>query len=120
VLIGKDNFKAGMSTNILSIPFRRTKPVPFDDKLNEFISSTLDQHPEQFRDDLAALNKLRADIITLDVHPSSLERLVRYHAQLLALSTKLPIDVQLRPRKLTADRYRVYLVSESFCGRAYS
>ena len=62
--------------------------------LKQFISTTLDQHPEQFRDDLDNLDKLRADIVVLDVHASSLERLLQYHAQLLALSTKLPVDVR--------------------------
>ena len=108
-----------MTNNILSIPFRRTKPVPFAEKLTEFISSTLDQHPEQFRDDLAALNKLRADIVTLDVHSSSLERLIRYHAQLLALSTKLPVDVHLHSSQLITGRYRVHLVPKSQSRRAH-
>ena len=108
-----------MATNILSVPFRRTKPIPFAEKLSEFISSALDQHPEQFRDDLATLNKLRADIVTLDIHPSSLERLVRYHAQLIALSTKLPVDVHTHCFKLKTGRHRVHLVSqpESCCSR---
>jgi hypothetical protein len=85
--------KVTMTTNILSIPFRRTRPVPLAENLKVFISETLDQHPEQFKDDLVALDKLRTDIITLDVHPSSLERLIQYHSQLLALSNKLPLDV---------------------------
>jgi len=84
-----------MATNILSVPFRRTRSVPLGDGLKEFISTALDQHPEQFRDDFAAIDKLRADIAILDVHTSSLERLLRYHAHLLALSTKLPVDVSL-------------------------
>jgi hypothetical protein len=82
-----------MATNILSIPFRRTKPVPLAENVKSFISTTLDQHPEQFKDDLLTLDRLRADIITIDIHSSSLERLLRYHGQLLALSTKLPLDV---------------------------
>ena len=83
-----------MATNILSVPFRRTKPVPLAESLSEFISTSLSQHPEQFKEDLAALNQLRCDIQSLDVHPSSLERLVQYNGQLLSLSTKLPIDVR--------------------------
>jgi programmed cell death 6-interacting protein len=85
--------QAKMATNILSIPFRRTRPVPLIETLKSFISTALDQHPEQFKDDLLALDRLRADIITLDIHPSSLERLLKYHGQLVALSSKLPIDV---------------------------
>jgi programmed cell death 6-interacting protein len=82
-----------MATNILSVPFKRTRAVPLVERLAAFISSALGQHPEQFKDDLASLDKLRADIVVLDVHTSSLERLVAYHAQLLALSAKLPVDV---------------------------
>jgi programmed cell death 6-interacting protein len=85
-----------MATNILSVPFKRTKPVPLGEGLKDFISTTLDQHPEQFKEDLLTIDKLRADIIPLDVHPSTLDRLVRYHSQLLALSAKLPIDVYLQ------------------------
>lgn len=84
-----------MATNILSVPLKRTRPVPLVELLSSFISSALDQHPEQFKDDLAALDKLRCDIIAMDVHPSTLGRLVAYHAQLLALSAKLPVDVSL-------------------------
>lgn len=102
-----------MSTNILSVPFRRTIPIPFGEKLSEFISSTLDQHPEQFRVDIAELTKLRAETVALDIHPSSVERLVRYHAQLLALSTKLPVDVYSNYFELKTGRYRVHLVSQS-------
>jgi len=84
-----------MATNILSVPLKRTRPVPLVELLSSFISSALDQHPEQFKDDIAALDKLRGDIVAMDVHPSTLERLVAYHAQLLALSAKLPVDVSL-------------------------
>ena len=85
-----------MATNILSVPFRRTRSVALGDGLEEFISTSLDQHPEQFREDLTALEKLRADIVILDVHQTSLERLTAYHAQLLALADKLPVDVFIR------------------------
>ena len=84
-----------MATNILSVPLKRTRAAPLAERLAGFISSALDQHPEQFKDDLAVLDKLRSDIVATDVHPSSLERLVAYHAQLLALSAKLPVDVSL-------------------------
>jgi programmed cell death 6-interacting protein len=84
-----------MATNILSIPFRKTKQLPIAELLKTFISSTLDQHPEQFKEDLITLDKLRTDIVTLDVHPSSLERLIKYHGHLLTLSNKLPVDVYL-------------------------
>jgi programmed cell death 6-interacting protein len=83
-----------MATNILSVPFRRTKPVLLAESLSVFISTSLGQHPEQFKEDLATLSQLRCDIQSLDVHPSSLERLIQYHGQLLSLSTKLPIDVR--------------------------
>jgi hypothetical protein len=84
---------AVMATNILSVPFKRTRAVPLLERLTSFISSALDQHPEQFKDDLAALDKLRADIVVMDVHTGTLERLIAYHAQLLALAAKLPVDV---------------------------
>lgn len=85
-----------MATNILSVPFKRTRAVPLLERLTLFISSALDQHPEQFKDDLAALDRLRADIVVMDVHTGTLERLIAYHAQLLALAAKLPVDVLLQ------------------------
>jgi hypothetical protein len=91
-----------MATNILSIPFRKTKQLPVAELLKTFISTTLDQHPEQFKDDLATLDKLRADIVTLDVHPGSLERLLRYHGHLLTLSNNLPVDVPPSVSPLTS------------------
>ena len=87
-----------MTTNIRFVPFRRTTSVPLGPKLTEFVSSALDQHPEQFKDDLDALDKLRADIVALDASRGCLERLVRYHAQLLSLSGKLAIDVRVLSR----------------------
>lgn len=91
-----------MATNILSIPFRKTTQLSVAELLKTFISTTLDQHPEQFKDDLATLDKLRADIVKLDVHQSSLERLVQYHGHLLTLSNKLPVDVPRSVSSLTS------------------
>ena len=82
-----------MATNILSVPFRRTRPVPLTEQLSSFISSSLDQHPQQFHDDLSTLSKSRTDILTLDIHTTSLDRLLLYHSYLSSLATKLPLDV---------------------------
>jgi len=82
-----------MTTNILSVPFRKTRAVALGEGLQDFISNVLNQNPKQFQDDLVAIDKIRADIVQLDVHTSSLERLLKYHALLLALSSKLPVDV---------------------------
>ena len=82
-----------MATNILSVPFRRTRPVLLAEQLSTFISTALDQHPEQFRDDLSTLAKARTDILALDIHTTSLHRLLTYHSYLSSLATKLPLDV---------------------------
>jgi programmed cell death 6-interacting protein len=84
-----------MSTNILAIPLKRTISTSLSEPLKEFISTFLGQNSEQFHDDLVKLDKLRADIVHVDVHPESLERLVLYYTQLQTIREKLPNDVGL-------------------------
>ena len=92
-----------MASNILAVPFKRTKNISLVDGLKDIISNSLGQSAEQFQDELVTLDKLRADIVTLDVHPSSLERLIKYHRELLSISSKLPVDVNKRSFMMLID-----------------
>ena len=58
-----------------------------------------------FQQDLAAIDQLRADAVSsVDVHPSAINKLTTYAAQLVFMGTKFPIDVGhiSRPWRLSA------------------
>jgi programmed cell death 6-interacting protein len=82
------------TSNIVYVPLRGTVQTALGAGLTAFVSSALGQHPEQFREGLAALEHLRAEIVGIGVHVASLQALIRYHAELVALDRKLPIDVR--------------------------
>lgn len=73
---------------------RRTHAVSLADAIKQYISSKYDQHPDQFKDDLHAIDKLRRDAVnSLEPHPSGVSRLIAYAAQLVWVGGKFPIDI---------------------------
>nr|ASF90191.1 hypothetical protein SPAR05794 [Bartheletia paradoxa] len=87
--------------NQLKIPFKASPPLPgLASALSEYISSAFkDTHPDAFKDDIDKLVWLRKEVChpegRLDVHISTLRALTAYHAQLVFLSTKFPLDIGL-------------------------
>lgn len=83
-----------MSSNILSLPFRRTHPVELSNAIKQYISTKYDQHPDMFTKDLATIDKLRTDAVNVrEAHFSGTRKLAAYAAQLVWIGGKFPIDV---------------------------
>ncbi|MCJ1308368.1 pH-response regulator protein palA/rim20 [Agyrium rufum] len=61
---------------------------------SQYISTKYDQHPNMFLEDLAAIDRLRADAVAvLDPHVSGVRKLAGYAAQLVWLGGKFPVDI---------------------------
>ena len=83
-----------MSSNILFLPFRRTHAVSLSGAIKQYISTKYDQHPDMFRHDLEAIDKLRSDAVTsLEAHVSGIRKLSAYATQLVWIGGKFPIDI---------------------------
>ncbi|KAF9926352.1 pH-response regulator protein palA/rim20 [Mortierella alpina] len=83
---------AAATSNILAIDFKRTEPLSMTKSLSEYISTSYAEHPDTYQDDFRVLDELRADIVNLEPHQNALNRLLKYHAQLVFISSKFPID----------------------------
>lgn len=88
-----------MPKNILSIPIK-TSPSqpslsgPLAHAIRTYISENYtDTHPDAFGRDVRELCRLREECAKLEVHVTSVDGAIRYHAQLVFLSTKFPPNV---------------------------
>ncbi|KAI9716044.1 MAG: pH-response regulator protein palA/rim20 [Chrysothrix sp. TS-e1954] len=82
------------SSNILSLPFRRTHAVSVSDAIKQYISTKYDQHPDMFKPDLEAIDALRKSAISVhEPHPTGIKTLQAYAAQLVWMGGKFPIDM---------------------------
>ncbi|KAF3007875.1 pH-response regulator protein palA/rim20 [Curvularia kusanoi] len=83
-----------MASNILFLPFRKSHSVNLTEAIKQYISSKYDQHPDMFKDDLEAIEKLRSTAVhAQEPHSSNVPKLQQYAAQLVWLSGKFPVDV---------------------------
>ncbi|KAF9356394.1 pH-response regulator protein palA/rim20 [Mortierella sp. AD094] len=83
---------AATMSNLLAIDFKRTEPLSMTKSLSDYISTSYAEHPDAYQDDFRVLDELRADIVNLEPHQNALNRLLKYHAQLVFISSKFPID----------------------------
>lgn len=82
------------TSNILSLPFRKSTPILLSSAVQQYISRKYDQHPDMFRQDLEVIDNLRRDAINVrEPHQSGIKRLQMYAAQLMWMGGKFPIDV---------------------------
>ncbi|SNX85869.1 related to RIM20 - protein involved in proteolytic activation of Rim101p [Melanopsichium pennsylvanicum] len=87
-----------MPRNILFIPHKRTPTIssPLTTAIRNYISHNYtDTHPDAFSNDIRDFVRLRNALTSPDVHVSSIEPLLRYHAQLVFFSTKFPANITL-------------------------
>ncbi|KAI9206740.1 BRO1-like domain-containing protein [Polychytrium aggregatum] len=64
----------------------------FSAQLSGYISSTFGEDPGTYATQLRSLENLREDAVNPDIHTSSVDRILQYHAQLWHLSKKFPMD----------------------------
>lgn len=91
--------------HFLPLPLKRTDPCPdLGPKLKEYIADNFhDTHPDVFDADVSRLTSLRRDCYGVqggqnggdapDVHPTAVDGLILYHAQVAFLLTKFPYNV---------------------------
>ncbi|KAJ7593046.1 BRO1-like domain-containing protein [Mycena floridula] len=84
-----------MSNNLLSIPFKTTYQTNVKDPTRAWLQANGGAHPDAFRADLNRWQELRKEVVGGTVHISRVEAILKYHAQLTAILTKLPADIQL-------------------------
>ncbi|KAG8833324.1 pH-response regulator protein palA/rim20 [Serendipita sp. 405] len=82
-------------SNQLLLPFKQTTQPPIADAVREHISKyhpgTL---PDAFTWDIAHWESLRREVSNQTVRSSTVDSFLKYHAQLVLLLTKLPVDVR--------------------------
>ena len=85
-------------TAMLTLPFRRSEPATLSAAVRTYIDSKYGQHPDMFRHDLEAIDRLRHDAIHVqEPHNSGIRKLMAYAAQLVWIGGKFPIDVCAAP-----------------------
>jgi programmed cell death 6-interacting protein len=84
-----------MSTsNILSLPFRKSTQIALSASIRQYIATKYDQHPDMFRHDLEVIDSLRRDAVNVrEPHQSGIKKLQTYAGQLVWVSGKFPNDV---------------------------
>ncbi len=86
------------SSNILSLPFRKTNSLSLSTAIKQYISSKYDQHPDMFKQDLEVIDALRRDAVHVrEPHVSGIKKICAYAGQLSWMGGKFPIDVS-RPK----------------------
>ncbi|KDQ14864.1 hypothetical protein BOTBODRAFT_158886 [Botryobasidium botryosum FD-172 SS1] len=82
--------------NQLVFPFKRTAPAAVKASLREYIQANhTDTHPDAFKWDISRWDTLRKEALGGQVHESSVDSALEYHAQLVFILTKLPPDIGL-------------------------
>ncbi|KAJ8119311.1 hypothetical protein ONZ43_g3713 [Nemania bipapillata] len=82
------------SSGVLAVPFRRGTQLSLSSAIKQYISTKYDQHPDMFRQDLDVIEALRRDAVNVrEAHPSGVQKLQAYAAQLVWISGKFPIDI---------------------------
>ncbi|KAH7320629.1 BRO1-like domain-containing protein [Stachybotrys elegans] len=83
-----------LTSNILSLPFRRSNNLSLASTIRQYINEKYDQHPDMFRHDLDVIDALRRDAVNVrEPHPSGAQKLQAYAAQLAWIGGKFPIDI---------------------------
>jgi programmed cell death 6-interacting protein len=84
------------SSNMLSLPFRKTNSLSLAAAIKQYISSKYDQHPDMFKQDLEVIDALRRDAVHVrEPHVSGIKKICAYAGQLSWMGGKFPIDVSL-------------------------
>ncbi|KAK4237192.1 pH-response regulator protein palA/prr-1 [Achaetomium macrosporum] len=82
------------TSNVLSLPFRKSTQISLASSIRQYISKKYDQHPDMFRHDLEVIDSLRRDAVNVrEPHPSGIKKLQIYAGQLVWMSGKFPIDI---------------------------
>ncbi|KAI1175138.1 BRO1-like domain-containing protein [Nemania sp. FL0916] len=82
------------NNGILAVPFRKGTQLSLSSAIKQYISTKYDQHPDMFRQDLDVIDALRRDAVhAREPHPSGVQKLQAYAAQLVWISGKFPIDI---------------------------
>ncbi|KIP08198.1 hypothetical protein PHLGIDRAFT_104576 [Phlebiopsis gigantea 11061_1 CR5-6] len=82
--------------NLLTIPFKKTFDVPIKQRVRDYISQYhTDVHPDALKWDISRWEALRKDGVGGVVHVDRVKASTVYHAQLVFILTKLPLDIGL-------------------------
>ncbi|KIY43649.1 BRO1-domain-containing protein [Fistulina hepatica ATCC 64428] len=83
-------------SNLVEVPFKKAYTVNVKDAVYQYIDDNLHAHPDAFKRDLNGWQELRDRVVNVRTHVDCLRDMTfRYHAQLLAVSRKLPPDIDL-------------------------
>ncbi|KAF8992832.1 ALIX V-shaped domain binding to HIV-domain-containing protein [Cyathus striatus] len=81
--------------NLLALPFKKTYPINIRDVARAYISERTDSHPDEFKQDIKQWQDLRKEATDEVVHINRIDAILRYHAQLISILAKLPIQLDI-------------------------
>ncbi|KAJ8502383.1 hypothetical protein ONZ45_g11815 [Pleurotus djamor] len=81
--------------NLLTIPLKKSYEVDIQGPVRNYIQQHCAAHPNEFRRDIEAWQRLRRQYISGIIHIDSVDVALLYHAQLVCMLAKLPVDIGL-------------------------
>ncbi|KIK63137.1 hypothetical protein GYMLUDRAFT_242199 [Collybiopsis luxurians FD-317 M1] len=81
--------------NLLAVPFKKTYNIDIATAARNYLSEHGDTHPDAVKFDIKQWHEMRQKIVTLEPHANRISDILSYHAQLVSILTKFPVDIQL-------------------------
>ncbi|KAF7316870.1 pH-response regulator protein palA/RIM20 [Mycena chlorophos] len=90
-----DQVTAATMSNLLTVPTKKSYALDIKDPVRNYLLQHATAHPDAFRDDIARWHALRSNALASQVHVDRANAALAYHAQLLSIVSKLPVDIGL-------------------------
>ncbi|KAJ7066925.1 BRO1-like domain-containing protein [Mycena amicta] len=82
-------------SNLLTVPFKKSYALELKEPVRNYLLHHSAAHPDAFRDDITRWQSMRNHGIGATVHVERVNTALSYHAQLLSILSKLPVDIGL-------------------------
>ena len=77
---------------MMAFELKKTEHVSLIEPLKHYITTHYGEKASSVSSDLSSLQKLREEILNLDIHQVCLHKLLKYYGQLVYIGSKFPIN----------------------------